>query len=199
MRLFTPLLAIVSLAACATTSKHQSYRDTAGLKIGKTTPNECRRMFGQPKETRDETSAGGSFESFRYIEFGERNAHGNARTLVVEFKEGVLNGYTSASSFPEDRSTFSITNIAKIKFGATTKDEVRQLLGKPDGMVHCPTKLFRDADSDSAGLETWIYHDLQPVALFGPRRARRVYNGSTCAIVFDVNGVVTDIAQSSAH
>jgi hypothetical protein len=199
VRTTASILCLVTLCACATAPKHRSYRKTDGLTIGKTTPAECREMFGQPRETRDETSAGGAFEILRYVESADRNAHGNARTLVVEFKDGVLNGFTSASSFAEDRSTFSVTNVAKIKFAKSTKQEVEKLLGTPDGRVRCPTKLFRDRDSESDGLEAWIYHDLQPVPLFGPQRGKRLYTGATCAVVFDVNGVVTDIAQSSVH
>jgi hypothetical protein len=195
----SPILCAVLLCSCATAPKHHSYRDTGGLTIGKTTPAECRELFGQPRETRDETSAGGSFEIFRYVELADRNAQGNARTLVVEFKNGVLNGFASASSFAEDRSTFPVTNVAKIKFAKSTKAEVEQLLGKPDGKVRCPTKLFRDRDSETDGLEAWIYHELQPVPLFGPKRGKRTYIGATCAVVFDVDGLVTDIAQSSVH
>src|SRR3954470_6351848 len=114
-RMVGPLLVLVALSACATGPTHRAYTDTTGLVIGKTTPAECKAMYGEPKETQDQTNAEGESETFTFVKATDRDAQWYARALSVEFKNGVLNGFTKGSSFHADRSTFAATNVAKIE------------------------------------------------------------------------------------
>jgi len=198
LRNLAAVLASLTLASCATGPQHRSYTDTTGLTIGKTTPDECREIFGQPKDTWDDTSGDGAFEIRRYVQLEEHDAKAFTRSLFVEFKDGVLNGYYSGSSFRKDRSTFSITNVGKIKWATSTKDDVRLLLGDPQGVIRCPTRLLKGADCKSTGRETWIYQDLQATPLFG-LHIKRIFNGVTCQIVFDATHRVIDIVQTGAY
>ena len=153
-------------------------------------------MFGPPKETIDQTNAGGQSEILKFKKAADTDRKGYGRLLVVEFKEGVLNGFTSGSSFRNDRSTFAATNLAKIEFAKTTKEQVRELLGNPNGILRCPTRLATSVNGSVAGREIWIYKELQPVTVLRPT-IRRIYNGSICEIVFDKRDLVVDMGQSS--
>ena len=154
-------------------------------------------MYGEPKETRNQTNVEGQNERFIYVKATDSDAQWYARALFVEFKDGVLNGFWRGSSFRADRSTFAVTNVAKIEFATSTKDEVRQLLGNPHGMMRCPSKLAGAVDCKQTGREIWVYADLHPVPLL-PRGFKHYFSGSICEIVFDNNNFVIDLAQTSA-
>ena len=153
-------------------------------------------MYGEPKETQDQTNAEGQTETFAYVKATDSDAQWYVRALFVEFKDGVLNGFWRGSSFHSDRSTFAVTNMAKIEFATSTKDEVRELLGNPHGTMRCPSKLV-GVDCKLTGREIWFYADLHPVPLLR-RGIKRFFNGSICQIVFDKHNLVIDIAQTSA-
>ena len=202
LALISAIAAALLLTGCATTSKKtasrkHSYTDIGALIIGKTTPAECRAMFGDPKSTRTETGGEGKFELYRYAQLVRGPSKGFARILLVEFKDGTLNGFAAASSFPEDRSTFPTANLPKVEFATSTKVEVQQLLGKPQGRMRCPTKLFGGASRCKAsGREMWIYEDFHPVRLPLSGGERRTFTGSGALIVFDDHNLVTDISSS---
>lgn len=196
IRLFSFPLLVCLLSACATGPQRHSFTDTAPLVLGKTTPEECRVLFGDPRSTRAETGGEGRIEFYRYIRTSDRGAKAFSRALYVEFKDGVLNGYFSASSFPSDRSSFSTANLAKIEWAASTKDEVLQLLGKPAGTIRCPTTLWGGSKCKRTGREIWVYEDLHPVPLLGPPRVKNAFSGSAVLIVFDEHNLVTDMTSS---
>ena len=187
---------VLWVCACATGPTHRTYTDTTGLLIGKTTPAECKAMFGEPKETANQTNGEGDVETFRYVKGTDSDAEWYARVLQLEFKDGVLNGFSTGSSFRADRSTFVVTNVAKIEFATSTKDEVRQLLGDPHGVFRCPSRMA-GGDCKFTGREIWLYADLHPVSLLR-RGPKHFFNGSVCRIVFDNHNLVIDISQRSA-
>jgi hypothetical protein len=196
-RIFGLSLALIAFSACTTAPAHRAYTDTTGLIIGKTTPADCKAMYGEPKETKNQTNAEGQSETYVYVKATDSDAQWYARALFVEFKDGVLNGYWRGSSFHADRSTFAVTNVAKIEFATSTKDEVRQLLGNPHGTMRCPSKLAANVNCKRTGREIWMYADLHPVPLL-PRGFKHYFSGSICEIVFDNHNMVIDMAQTSA-
>jgi hypothetical protein len=195
-RLFSFPLLVCLLSACATGPQRHSFTDTAALVLGKTTPEECRVLFGDPKSTHADTGGEGRTETYLYIRTSNRGSRTFARALSVEFKDGALNGYFSSSSFPADRSTFSSANLAKIKWAASTKDEVLNLLGKPAGTSRCPTTLWIGSKCKRTGREIWVYEDLHPVPLLGPPLIKNAFTGSVVLLVFDEHNLVTDMTSS---
>jgi hypothetical protein len=192
-------LCIIALCGCATMSQKHSYSDTNSLVFGKTTPAECRAFFGDPKETDLQTNPEGKIETYRYFEKTDRWGKGVARLLAIEFRDGVLNGYAFLSSFAEDRTTFAVTNLAGVEWAASTREEVSQLLGKPQGKARCPTRLFPGLDRCKAtGREIWFYANLEPVPLLTPGRLKRIFAGDICTITFDEHSLVTDISKTQA-
>jgi hypothetical protein len=196
LRIFTAFAALIALCACATTPQHHAYSDTSGLALGKTTVSEARSVYGEPTENDIQNGADGKVETFRYVQMAERWGKGCGRLLDLEFKDGVLNGYVFGSSFAEDKTSFAITNVAKIEWAASTKEEVAQLLGQPQGRIHCPTRLFGGSRCKITGREIWVYVNFDPVPLLTPGRVKRVLVGDICTITFDQHGLVTDISKT---
>src|SRR5438045_4073014 len=134
------------LCACATVPQKRPLSDTSALVLGKTTAEECRAIFGEPKESDIQNGSSGKIEILRYLDKAERWGKESARLLIAEFKDGALNGYAFGSSFAEDKTSFAVTNIAKIEWAASAKEDVLALLGPPHGKARCPTRVWRDAN-----------------------------------------------------
>src|SRR5437870_8737719 len=83
LRMVGSVLTLVALSACATAPAHRAYTDTTGLVLGKTTPAECKAMFGEPKEKQDQTNAEGQSEIFVFVKATDRDAQWYARALFV--------------------------------------------------------------------------------------------------------------------
>jgi hypothetical protein len=198
-RTFFSLIAATVFAGCATPPQHRAYSDTSSLVPGKTTVAECRALYGEPKETDVRTSASGRVEIHRYGEAGERWSKACVRILIAEFKEGVLNGYGFVSSFPEDHTSYSLTNIAKLEWAVSTKTEVSEALGKPHGRFLCPTTLFSD-NCKITGREIWLFANLEPFAMLAPTSERFSFPMDITTITFDQNNIVMDITKKQgAH
>lgn len=197
-RIITPILVLITFCACATPPQRHAYSDTGSLALGKTTASECRALFGNPTETDIQTGADGKLEIFRYFQKSERWAQERGRFLIIEFKEGLLNGYVFGSSYAEDKTSFAVTNIAKIEWAASKRDDVSELLGKPQGKVLCPTGLFNGSRCKATGREIWVYANLEPNPLLTPRRVKRVFIGDICTITFDEHGFVIDISKTQS-
>jgi hypothetical protein len=194
IRIFTFFAVIVFFSGCATTPQHHAYSDTSALVIGKTTPAECRAIYGEPKETDVKTGATGRFEIYRYGDVAERWGKACVRILATEFKDGTLNGYAFASSFPEDHTGFSATNFTKIEWAVSTRDEVQQLLGKPNGRSLCPTMLFAE-NCKLTGREIWLYANIEPYPLLAPMNTRFTFPIEVSTIIFDQYGIAMDITK----
>jgi hypothetical protein len=195
------IISVLAFSGCATTSeksssKKHSFTDTSALVLGKTTPDECRALYGEPQAKSSQTGGDGAFELYRYTQVVRGPTKGFARALLAEFKDGVLNAYASGSSFPEDRATFSVANISKIEYATSTKDQVRSVLGKPHGILRCPTKLFGGSTAcKPSSREIWVYEDYRSVNLSAPH-TRQMFTGAVVRIVFDEHNLVTDITSS---
>jgi hypothetical protein len=196
-RLTSVALLLVFFSACATTPQKHALSDTPLLVLGKTTPAECRATFGEPQENDVQNGSDGKFENWRYVEKFDRWGKRFMRLLLVEFKDGVLNGYAFGSSFAEDHTTFAVTNLDKIEWAASTQDEVSQLLGKPQGKLQCPTRIF-NATCKATGQQIWVYLNFNPVRLMTPGRVKRLFVGDICTITFDNHGLVTNLKKTQA-
>jgi hypothetical protein len=198
IRIFSLTILCVTLGGCATAPKFRAFSDTTLLAIGKTTPEECRKIYGNPTEADIQSGPDGTFEIYRYRQKAERWGSNCSRVLAIEFKSGALNGYFFGSSYPEDRTTFAVTNIAKIEWAASTKDEVTQLLGKPSGTLRCPSHFTIGDRCKLTGREIWVYLNFEPVPLLTPGRLKPLFMGDVCTITFDERGFVTDITKVQA-
>jgi hypothetical protein len=186
------------LCACATTPQKHAFSDTSSLILGKTTPAECKSLFGEPKESDIKNSSNGKIEVYRYLDRAERWGKLCGRALILEFKSDVLNGYLFASSFEEDRTTFAVTNITKIEWAASAREDVAQILGKPHGKFRCPTTIIAQDRCRSPDREVWFYANFQPVPLMTPIHRKMLFAGETAAITFDEHGIVIEVNKSQA-
>jgi hypothetical protein len=192
------LFPVCLISGCATTQQHRAYSDTSALVLGKTTIAECRVLYGEPKETDSQSSAGGRTEVFRYGEASERWTKMCVRLLAVEFKDGILNGFVFVSSYPEDRTSYALTNLTQVEWGVSTKDEVTELLGKPHGRFLCPTTLF-DGNCKITGREVWVFTNLQPIPILTSAGHMFSLPIDLTTITFDQHGLAMDITKKEGY
>lgn len=184
---------------CATTTPFDLSAEKAEqLEIGTFKRDDCEKLFGTPGTKQTLSGPNGNYDIWIYRFVAERSGMGRMKALIVEFKEGALNGYIFLSSFEGDRSTFAKTNMAKLVFAGSTKEQVQTLLGKPAGKVRCPTEI--DLLKSTCGFpdrEFWMYADFNAVALLFPRRGQANWAGTVSTITFDEYGLVNNVTTAT--
>jgi hypothetical protein len=168
--------------------KRFNYANVPVLELGELKVSEYPERFGKPTLVGRKTTTEGSFDVVRFRDVKANLAGGaSGRELVLEFKEGVLNGFFYVSSFDEDRTNADLTKMDEIKVGASTREDVARILGRPQGKARCPTVLRDFKDSCDKGKEIWAWTSADNAETRkAPLKASYVY------VAFDSDGKVVD-------
>jgi len=155
------------------------------------TATEADSLFGKPTHLVTKTTTEGNFQIYKY-DFAQANlAAVNTRVLLLEFKEGKLNGYFSWSSFSKDKSHFDSSAEAKLKTGVGkfTKDDVLALLGQPEGKALCPSIINDFKDKCEKNTEVWGWYMSDNISLW----VRRDVKSAQLVVSFDSSGKVSGV------
>ena len=190
------LLALLG-GGCASVGADFSYKGPASLRLGQTNAADCSSMFGTPKSTTAKKTADGDFEEALYVHAYADMGTARARSLSLEFRNGLLNAYNFVSSFDEDKTNVNADGFKDIKRGQSTKADVLRLLGEPQGKALAPSENADFKEKLKKGAEAWGWTAIGKLSTFG-----HVYGGAQATtlsmyVVFDANGVVTDVEEAN--
>jgi hypothetical protein len=107
--------------------------------------------------------------------------------LQLEFRDGILNGWTYVSNFEEDRTLANPLLVARIQKAVHGKKDVWDVLGPPAGKVLCPSLLALKECKDAAEVWSWISFEMSTAW------EAMISSVSTVVIVFDTSGVVKEV------
>jgi len=184
-------IAVTVLFVCLSCAGKDFVRPTeVSLVLGKTTMQEIRRQFGEPRQEASGIENGEAIKTFVYTyAAGAGGLVGGvipARAMVYSFYNDVLVAYQFNSSFLEDSTDFNEAKINQIKKGTTREGEVIDLIGKPSGRGIYPT-----ADQDGKTLG-YTYTETR-----GPTFSMKMYQ-KILRINLNRDGIVTNVKFSSS-
>lgn len=153
---------ISALAGIFTTGcTHQAGNDfqivkTNNIQLGKTTNEQARRMFGDPKVEKNVSNDYNDYNIWSYIFVESRSFNqSDGRIMVLEFVDNTLNGYFYASTFDSDAPPQNLRAKNKINRQSSTRADVARILGVPDGKAYANTTL--EMFQEGVGEEIWLY------------------------------------------
>ncbi|MFH2057629.1 MAG: hypothetical protein ABIJ59_01865 [Pseudomonadota bacterium] len=193
--IITLLSIFMLLNGCATVGRSFHFQNIPQLKIGEFNIEDCQEVFGKPHKVAKVINANGQYDVKQYLHASANIGTATARVLVLEFLDGKLNAYNFLSSFDEDRTLFNSENMPQIIQGKSTKNDVLQIMGKPNGMAMCPSILddYKNRCGSGKVVEIWIWSSQRKIVTM----ARHSNQGSkTAYISFDTNGVVLAIESA---
>ena len=157
------------------------------LRVGRTTQDDSRRMLGKPLRTQTVTTGGSTFVVDHYSYSESQLGAVKARSVNVECRDGLVNGYAYASSFDFDKTQAPMAAVASVKERQSTRQDVERLLGLPSGRVRIPTS-FRDVSEiarGTGGVELWFWFSMDKITWStNDQTVRMIY------VVFDASDVV---------
>lgn len=189
MILLGALLAAV-LCGCAGTNFVRP--DDAALQNGKTTIAEVREKYGKPFRESDVTKNDQDVTllSYAYASTGGTPLETGvipARTLALAFWKGTLVSNIFTSSFKDDASSFDASKRAAIVKGATTGEQVIELLGRPAGYAIYPA--IKDKNGHAL---IYAYH-----ATSGSAFSLKISNRDLI-VTLGPDGIVSDVSYESS-
>ncbi len=162
------------------------------LQPGKTSADRALALFGEPYDTSRRTTPAGSYVHAQYQHVREGFAGHCMRRLQLEFLDGVLNGFLSASSCEEEKTTADVQGAVELgnQLGLAAKGDVRKRMGEPSGELLCPTVLEPDErPCDEGARELWFWMTAPAPTPIGEEPQPLV---AICA-AFDGDGLLMDI------
>lgn len=158
-RLFVALVLFFLVISCATVGKPFNYQNRDQAKLGKTTINDAIQLFGSPKGRQTSITENHQFETIHYVTAKANLSGAMARSLVLEFKDNILNAKVYNSGFKEDNTGFNISAYQDLKIGKSTQEDVLIAMGMPSGMAVCPTKLYNGQINCGDSEVAWIWEN----------------------------------------
>jgi hypothetical protein len=187
---------VLLLCSCATVGRDFN-PNLAGLKLGQFKLSDCKKLYGEPNSESDKTTSDGEFDILNYHRGVNVWGTINARVLILEFKNGMLNGYVFASSFKKDKTGGDLTKVDQVKagIGKFSRDDVTAILGQPSGKALAHTTLTDYKDVKAEGTEIWGWFDMEGLQLLTFTGAR-VEKSAYIYVVFDDGGKVKDVQKT---
>lgn len=173
------------LAGCMSVGSKFNYQRVNELTLGEKPAAGYETMFGTPRSIRTRKDPDGNFKQVYYV-YGVM--YEGARLLALEYKDETVNAYYYATSFNDERSQIDTARFDQVEIGQT-KEEVEQLLGKPNGQALCPCYLRMFKDHCDLGHEIWTWNAVSSTG--EDTSAEKVY----MFVVFDRKGAVVNTLQ----
>lgn len=143
--------------------------DVDKLQLGRTQIADAVILFGKPDSHEIDVKPDGNYEFYKYHNTKIRFLSTRERLLLLEFKDGKLNGYCSWSSFAEDKFKLDLKNIDELKagIGKLTKDDVLHLVGKPNWKALCPSMISEFKEDCAKNTEIWEWYSVNHTSSLG--------------------------------
>lgn len=190
---FLTALVISSLLlySCATEGTNFKAPSTDKLQFGKITPPEALKLFGKPYQSWTKTTTNGTYLVYKYAYSATGPGSLYQRVLLLEFKDGKLNGYFCWSSFEMDKSKFNsdVTNKLKNGIGKLTKNDVMSLAGPPQGKALCPSVTSDFKDQCENNTEVWGWYMRDKISLWSNINV----NTTKLIVSFGADGKISDV------
>jgi hypothetical protein len=193
---FAPTLAALGLISlllaggCASVGQEFDTSKIPSLQIGQLHDTDYRALFGEPTNVTKDTGNDGSFETASYTYAHADLSSARARQLVLEFRNGVLNGFNYVSSFDEDKTSANTAAAAQIVRVASNKSDVLRLLGQPCGKARTPTEMEGFVKASKPGVyEIWCWASFDVVPTFGSQKPA----SNVIVVGFDPLGMVSEV------
>ncbi len=184
--LFAVLLSLLLfLSGCMTYGREFNFQNIDKLVLGETQKAEYENLFGKPITVDSRKDPESEFETVSYAYGAANFSTGRIRTLLMEYKNGVLNAYRYISSFQEDRTLADVPLFDQIEIGQK-KEDVERLLGKPSGKALCPTLLEIYSEHCNFGKEVWSWNSVSEVIAGKSPEIIVIY------VIFDREGAVVN-------
>jgi len=185
------VFSLVFLCSCVSVGTKFPIPTADQLAFGKMTADEALVKFGHPRDFWSKTTTNGTYILYTYI-YGQADlSKASWRILLLEFRDGELNGYIGASTFSNDKTKFNpaIVNQLKDGVGKLTRDDVVNLVGQPSGKALCPSILkdFKDSCDKNTEIWGWLMSDNTDLWI------RREGSVSELRVAFDANGKISDV------
>lgn len=144
-KLFALAIPITLLCSCYSLGHAPTLSEMRPLELGQLRSDVNFEPLGIDGTIHTEVTENGRSEMLRYGQV-RVSGIGTAQTRVVllEFKDGRLNGFHQLSQFPEDRLVVDLGKVKMVEsgIGALTRDQLMAELGVPHGKALSPTRLF---------------------------------------------------------
>ena len=189
---------IAAMSGCASVGKNFKHQNISQIDLGDNTALEYRTIFGKPNATSRVTNSDRDFEHVRFLYAKANLAVAQSRLLDLEYRNGVLNAYYHISSFNDDRTNVDTTKWDEIKSGQSTKDQLLSLLGEPHGKALCPSTHADFKDRCKTGKEIWAWASMSKLSTFGSTYGGSRVRTKTLFVIFDENGIVTEVNSTEA-
>ncbi len=191
------LCLVSALAACTATSGRDFERPASGsLTIGETTESEVLTRYGKPESTstevRDDQTINTLVYSYSSNEEAIVGGATPARTLACQFVNGSLVGYEFISSYPKDHTSFDPTKRKAIQVGKSTKEDVINVMGPPNGERTRPL-------IDPPAARALVYSYMHTQVSVGFAEVDVHYGLTAVLVLLGADGVVQDIKYTETQ
>jgi len=185
------------LTGCASVGHDFNYAVTSSLELGQLKKSEYQNLIGdEPTKTSVINDNNGNYEVVCYVYSHANIATAKARTVILEFKNDLLNAYVRTSSFDEDKNEYPSDRASEIKKGISSKKDILTLLGKAHGKGKCPSTLADYKERCTKGAEVWSWMAMSQLSTLGHSYAGSQVKHNSIFITFDTNDIVCDIQIS---
>ena len=194
---FSALFLVAALTACTATAGRDFERPASGsLIIGETTESEVLTRYGKPESTGTEVRDDQTINTIMYSYSSNEEAIVGgvtpARVLACQFVDGSLVGYEFVSSYPKDHTSFDPTKREAIQVGKSTKKDVIDVMGPPNGERSRP---LIDPPAERALVYSYVHTQVS----VGFAEVD-VHQGHTLLLVLlGADGVVQDVKYSESQ
>jgi hypothetical protein len=102
----------------------------------------------------------------------------------------------SWSSFNEDKTKLDLKNLGKLRagLGKLTKDDVLQMVGKPNSKALCPSMIDEFKEKCAKNTEVWGWY-MRDRSGFNPA----IFNWSALYISFDASGNISSVEAENTN
>ena len=179
------------LTGCVSVGTDFNYHRVNDLVLGEKPAVDYEVMFGTPRAVKSRKDPDGEFKQIVYF---YAVMYEGARLLTLEYRDDKVNAYYYSTNFDEERTETRTKHFNMVEIGQT-KEEVEQLLGRPNGRALCPCYLEMFEEHCSLGNEIWVWKSLN--------KSNNNENSSSEAvsmfIVFDRKDAVVNMLQEQLN
>jgi hypothetical protein len=164
-----------------------NYQNVNNLVLGEKPDSSYEIMFGKPRSVVSRKDPGGEFRQVYYV-YG--SMYEGVRMLTLEYKDEALNAYFYLTNCDQEYAYVYSKYFDEVKIGHT-KEEVEQLLGKPNGQALCPCYLGMFEEHCRFGNEIWSWNLFKSPSDYDDSSPEAV----SMYVIFDRKGAVINTLQ----
>lgn len=174
---------LAAMTACSA-GRDFARPDAGTLELGKTTEQQIRDRFGEPRSGRSVTINDKHVKllTYNYAEAYPYVQKVPTRTMSYAFHEDRLVEHLFISSFDGDKTNFDDSMMGQVVRGKTTRAQVLELLGRPAGMAIHP--VVKETDQ--------LAYTYNYVRVDRPPFQRVTITRKQAMIIFDAQGLVVE-------